>query len=359
MGWPLVPLERVAIVNPKDEDYRQLSDETLVSFVPMSAVSEEGQGITERVVKRLGDVRRGYTAFKNGDVLFAKITPCMENGKSVVATGLENSQGFGSTEFHVLRPRACLLPEFLNYCLLRKSFRLLARENMRGGAGQQRVPAEFLKKELIRLPPVTEQRRIVEILDQANRFIRFRAEAETKAARILPALFVKMFGNPVTNPMGWPVKPLGYLGKLERGRSTHRPRNDSALLSGPYPLIQTGDVANSGGRIREFTETYSEVGLAQSRMWPAGTLCITIAANIGRTGVLEIDACFPDSVVGFVPGSCTTTEYVQFFLHHLQYLLERDAPQLAQKKPQLADVTLPHGSYATHRVTKTVFVLGV
>ncbi len=335
MEWPLVPLERVALINPKDNDYRELSDETLVSFVPMSAVSEDGRGMTERIVKSLGEVRRGYSAFRDEDVLFAKITPCMENGKSVVATGLENSRGFGSTEFHVLRARPSLLPEFLNYFLLRKSFRILAQQQMRGGAGQQRVPADFLSKELIPLPPLSEQRRIVELLDQAEHLRRLRAETDTKAALILPVLFVKMFGDPATNPMGWPVKPLGELGELDRGRSTHRPRNDPVILGGPYPLVQTGAVANSGGRIREFAETYSERGLAQSRLWPAGTLCITIAANIANTGVLEFDACFPDSVVGFVPGQSTTTEYVQFLLFHLQDMLERNAPQLAQKNINL------------------------
>ena len=88
MKWPLVPLQRVVLVNPKDDDHKGLSDDTPVSFVSMSAVSENGFGITERIVKPLGDVRRGCSAFKNNDVLFAKITPCMENGKSAVATGL-------------------------------------------------------------------------------------------------------------------------------------------------------------------------------------------------------------------------------------------------------------------------------
>ena len=185
------------------------------------------------------------------------------------------------------------------------------------------------------LPPLSEQRRIVEILDQADHLRCLRAEAASKANRILPALFIKMFGDPRTNPMGWPVKPLGEIGELDRGRSRNRPRNDPALLGGSYPLIQTGDIANSGGRITQYTQTYSELGLGQSKMWPAGTLCITIAANIANTGVLEFDACFPDSVVGFVPGADTTTEYVQFLLTQLQSVLEAGATQVAQKNINL------------------------
>ena len=185
------------------------------------------------------------------------------------------------------------------------------------------------------LPPLSEQRRIVEILDQAERLRRLRADAVAQAERILPALFIKMFGDPRTNPMGWPVKPLGEIGELDRGRSRHRPRNDPALLGGSYPLIQTGDIANSGGRITQYTQTYSELGLGQSKMWPAGTLCITIAANIANTGVLEFDACFPDSVVGFVPSPDTTTEYVQFLLTQLRSVLEAGATQVAQKNINL------------------------
>ena len=135
--------------------------------------------------------------------------------------------------------------------------------------------------------------------------------------------------------MGWPEKPLGEIGQLDRGRSRHRPRNDPRLLGGTYPLIQTGDIANSGGRITRYTQTYSELGLTQSKMWPAGTLCITIAANIANTGILEFDACFPDSVVGFVPSARTTTEYVQFLLAQLKNSLEGAATQVAQKNINL------------------------
>ena len=205
--------------------------------------------------------------------------------------------------------------------------------------GQGSTFAAIKRNEVVNLkvplPPLSEQRRIVEILDQADHLRYLRAEVASKADRILPALFIKMFGDPRMNPMGWPMKPLGEIGELDRGRSRHRPRNDPALLGGSYPLIQTGDIANSGGRITQYTQTYSELGLGQSKMWPAGTLCITIAANIANTGVLEFDACFPDSVVGFVPSPDTTTEYVQFLLTQLRSVLEAGATQVAQKNINL------------------------
>ena len=92
---------------------------------------------------------------------------------------------------------------------------------------------------------------------------------------------------------------LDQLGEVARGRSRHRPRDAAFLYGGPFPFIQTGDVKRAGLYLTEYEQTYSEAGLAQSRLWPAGTLCITIAANIADTAILGIDACFPDSVIGF------------------------------------------------------------
>jgi type I restriction enzyme S subunit len=101
--------------------------------------------------------------------------------------------------------------------------------------------------------------------------------------------------------MSWELKTLDELGNIGRGRSRHRPRDAEHLYGGDYPFIQTGDVKHSGLYITNFTQTYSEAGLAQSKLWQAGTLCITIAANIADTAILGIDACFPDSIIGFTP----------------------------------------------------------
>jgi len=129
---------------------------------------------------------------------------------------------------------------------------------------------------------------------------------------------------------------LDALGSLDRGVSKHRPRNDPSLLGGSHPLIQTGEVANCDGYIRTYTSTYSDNGLLQSKLWPAGTLCITIAANIAKTGILLFPACFPDSVVGFSAPEAATIEYVRFWLSFLQKSLEANAPESAQKNINLA-----------------------
>lgn len=101
--------------------------------------------------------------------------------------------------------------------------------------------------------------------------------------------------------MSWEYKRLDELGEISRGKSKHRPRNDSSLFGGKYPFIQTADVKNANFYITEYFQTYNEKGLSQSKLWKKGTLCITIAANIADTGILGIDACFPDSIMGFVP----------------------------------------------------------
>jgi len=137
-------------------------------------------------------------------------------------------------------------------------------------------------------------------------------------------------------PEGWVWVTLPQLGEINRGKSKHRPRNDSKLFGGDYPFVQTGDVRHAVGEIKSYKQTYSEAGLAQSRLWPKGTLCITIAANIADTALLGFDACFPDSVVGFLPETeHTNIRFVEYFIRTAKENLERFAPATAQKNINL------------------------
>ena len=203
------------------------------------------------------------------------------------------------------------------------------------GATVKGITQEVLKELEIPLPPLTEQKRIAAILDKADSLRRKNQQAIQLADQFLRAVFLDMFGDPVSNPKGWEVENFGNVGILDRGKSKHRPRNDPVLLGGEHPLIQTGDVANSNGYIKKFSSTYSDIGLKQSRKWSSGTLCITIAANIAKTGILTFDACFPDSVVGFLPNDKVTVEYIQYWLRFLQSTLEASAPESAQKNINL------------------------
>ncbi len=158
--WPRVPLTKAVDLNPKPER-GSLSDDLEVSFVPMAAVEARTGVIDTSTVRKYAEVKKGYTYFRDGDVLFAKITPCMENGKMAVARQLRNGIGFGSTEFHVLRPREGVDAHFVYYFVSNARFRAEAAHHMTGAVGQKRVPAAFLEQSEIPLPPIDEQRRIV------------------------------------------------------------------------------------------------------------------------------------------------------------------------------------------------------
>ena len=165
------------------------------------------------------------------------------------------------------------------------------------------------------------------------RILAERRKANTKAKYEEPA-------QPDTSklpklPEGWVWATLPMLGELNRGKSKHRPRDDKQLYGGKHPFIQTGDVRHSRGSITTWTQTYSDFGLAQSRLWPIGTLCITIAANIADTGIMRMAACFPDSVVGFLPVAGINTDYIQYFIMTAKERIERYAPATAQKNINL------------------------
>ena len=204
------------------------------------------------------------------------------------------------------------------------------------GATIKHFTGQDLARYMFPLPPLAEQRRIAEVLDRAEALRAKRRAALAQLDSLTQSLFLDLFGDPVINPKRWPQKLFSEVGTLDRGASKHRPRNAPELLGGPYPLVQTGEVANCNGYIREYHSTYSEVGLRQSKMWPAGTLCITIAANIAKTGILTFDACFPDSIVGFRADDPGTVEFVRSWLSFLQKLLEDAAPESAQKNINLA-----------------------
>lgn len=162
-SWIEPAISHVSEVNPrKDVD---LSSSDLVSFVPMAAVDEVSGTILSPVNRPYGEVSKGFTHFRDNDVIFAKITPSMENGKSAVARGLTNGTGMGSTEFHVFRSNGAIEPEYLWRFVRQKSFRENAQAVMSGAVGQQRVPADYLKDHLIPLAPLPEQRRIVAKVD--------------------------------------------------------------------------------------------------------------------------------------------------------------------------------------------------
>jgi type I restriction enzyme S subunit len=162
-GWATASLNEVAEINPRHP--KELDEAMSVTFVPMAGLSETKQEFQFTEERSLGEVRKGFTHFAEGDVLFAKITPCMENGKGAVARGLRNKLGCGTTELHVVRPLGCISPEYIYRFLAQDRIRRAAKENFTGTAGQARVPTRFIAELELPLAPLAEQRRIVAKLE--------------------------------------------------------------------------------------------------------------------------------------------------------------------------------------------------
>jgi len=164
-GWKFVSFEDVLEINPSKPPKDIVPPDTSVAFVPMPAVDAVSGEITEPEIRPISEVRKGYTAFRNDDVIFAKITPCMENGKAAVARNLLNNLGFGSTEFIVFRSKGAILPDYLYHYIRQESYRKLAESNMTGSVGQKRVPKDFVQNSFIPLPSLPEQHRIVSAIE--------------------------------------------------------------------------------------------------------------------------------------------------------------------------------------------------
>jgi type I restriction enzyme S subunit len=296
-------------------------------------------------VKPLSSVVGSYTYFADGDVLLAKITPCFENGKLGIAGGLSSGIGFGSSEFIVFRPCASLDKEYLYYYLSRPDFRSEGAERMGGAVGQQRVPKEFIENYPILLPPLAEQHRIVGILDEAFEGIATAKAGAEKNLQNARALFESHLQSVFTKRgEGWKQKTLEEIATtFGRGKSKHRPRNEKKLYGGKYPFIQTGDIRNANHFITEYSQTYSEAGLAQSKLWLKGTICITIAANIAETGILGFDACFPDSVIGVV------TNPKEADVGFVEYLLQSFKARLQAMGKGSAQANINMGTFENER----------
>jgi type I restriction enzyme S subunit len=185
----------------------------------------------------------------------------------------------------------------------------------------------------VRIPPLQEQKHVATRLNSAFAEIASAerdAEQNIKNARGLFDSKVDSLVNDISAEA--PSKTLREIAiDFGRGKSKHRPRNDPKLYDGAYPFIQTGDVRNSDHLITEYTQTYNDAGLAQSKLWPRGTLCITIAANIAETGILSFDACFPDSVIGvIVDERQTSVKYLEYMLQTVKSRLKARGKGSAQ-----------------------------
>lgn len=208
--------------------------------------------------------------------------------------------------------------------------------------GDVKVKGKTLNKEKLKEVPITvplreEQKRIVKILDEKIaqlETIKTNAQTNLQNAKdLFQSQLTKAFSNTT-----WEKAKLEDIAlDFSRGKSKHRPRNDKCLFGGDYPFIQTGDIRNADKYVTDYTETYNETGLAQSKLWQKGTLCITIAANIAETAILSFPCCFPDSVIGFIPNEkLTTVDFVYYLIQFFKSELQKMSKGAAQDNLNLA-----------------------
>jgi type I restriction enzyme S subunit len=347
-GWIQISLGEIAEINPKLSSV--LKDQTEVSFLPMKAVEELTGKFDASVVVPYASVKKGYTAFINGDIIFAKITPCMENGKIAIVGNLKNGIGFGSTEFHVIRPFLTEFPRrYLFYYLIQESFRRDAKREMTGSAGQLRVQAKYMQNASLPLPPLHEQVRIVacleefftkldagvevlrrvkaqlkryrqavlkyafqgklteewqkthkdqtepatELLDRLKRGIRERQGPKYKELPLLDASELPKL------PDNWLWTKIGELTEVIRGASP-RPKGDPRYFGGNIPWIMIADVSKETGKyISKTRDTVTDEGAKKSRYLKAGTLILSNSATVCVPKILAVNGCIHDGFVAF------------------------------------------------------------
>lgn len=230
-GWVWAPLDLVAPINPATS-FHTLSPTDELPFIPMAAVAEESGKVDLTARRQVRDISKGYVRFMEGDVIFAKITPCMENGKVAPVVGFPSLYAAGSTEFHVLRPLA-VDQRYLWYWLVSRGSRVRAKRNMSGSAGQLRVPAEYLRKTTLPLPPLPEQRRIVVRMDELFAEIEEGEAALADARKGLETFRRALLKAAVTGELtaDWrganPCTETGhvFLARIKADHAAHSPAN--------------------------------------------------------------------------------------------------------------------------------------
>ena len=283
----MAKLGEVCLINPKSCTLR---DDTEVSFIPMTKVGEHGE-FDASEIKNYSEVKKGFTNFQNGDILFAKITPCMENGKGAITHNMKNGIGFGSTEFHVLRPDTDkITSEWLYYLTTWKAFRKEAERNMTGSAGQKRVPKTFLENYVVNLPDIATQKSENKILRKVDDLIFLRKQQLAKLDELVKARFVEMFGDPSNNPMGWKKQNFEDIALLitdGEHMTPHRTNKGIYLLSARNILnhtIQLDDV--------DYIDE-EEYGRIARRIVPQqGDVLVSCSGSIGRCCVVPSELKF-------------------------------------------------------------------
>lgn len=312
-----IKLGELCDINPKDA----LPDKgTLVSFIPMQRVSETGQ-VDATETRQSEEVTKGFSSFREGDILMAKITPCMENGKGGIAKGLCNGIGYGSTEFHVIRPTSPLVrTEWIYYYTTYPRFRKLCEQNMTGSAGQKRVPKSYLLGCPIPVPNLNTQDKVIHSLRSLRSIIELRRAQLMKLDELVKCRFVEMFGNPQAPEIKWELSTFGNEFEIFSG-GTPSTGVSEYWVNGTIPWIgsnmcQDVILSSTGGKY------ITEEGFNNSSAkWAhAGYVIVAlVGATIGKTALLSVSTTTNQNVASInVPSNINyTPEYIYMLMRFL------------------------------------------
>ena len=250
-----------------------------------------------------------------------------------------------------IAPVVGISERFLAASLRSAQIQSLITESTAGSTGLKNLSLTWLRNLPIPLPPLAEQRTIAAVLDAIDDAIERAAAVVAATERLRDALLHELLTRGVPGwhsvwrdvpgvgvvPASWEVVRLGDVAEVERGKFAHRPRNEPRFYGGTVPFIQTGDVVRANGRLRQHNQTLNDLGLSISRIFPAGTIIVTIAANIGETAIADYPVAFPDSLVGVTPTDIDTA-FLEYFLRTQKERLNQLAPASAQKNINLEDL---------------------
>lgn len=308
-------LSDVAFINPRRPLIERSNDE-LTSFVPMEGVDEVSGSIPTVNKVLFSRAKKGYTYFENDDVIFAKITPCMQNGKHAVLSGLIDGFGFGSTEFHVIRATEQVIPEWIHYYLRRKETLDAAMRTFTGAVGQQRVPAGFLENLEIPIPHIDKQRQIaVRLKTQLTEVEKARqaAQAQLQDARLLRSRMLKEIFAELGSA---PKKKLGEYSHTTSGSTPSR-GNKQYWQPAEIAWVKTGEVAFAP--IMTTEEAISKAALAQCSLTllPPKTILVAMygqGKTRGQSAILEIPATTNQACFAVLPNETWDADFLFFWL---------------------------------------------
>lgn len=356
--WSETRLRFVAAINPSKSEVADLPDETEVSFLPMEAIGEDGSLELSRT-RNLGEVRNGYSYFADGDVVFAKVTPCLENGKGAFIEGLLGGRGFGTTELTVLRSRDHDAGRFLWWFTASRAFRGIAEGEMVGAGGLKRVPEGFVANFPLAWPPAAERRTIVNFLDRETAKIDALVEAQRRLIELLKEKRQAVISHAVTKGLD-PTAPMResgieWLGEVPAHWAVAPLKRFLSVLSG-YAFPSTGfspDAADTRllrgvnvgvGEVRWEDVVYWQRGVADGLdQWELRTGDIVLGMDrpwiadglrIAKVSSEDLPSLLLQRVAALRPGEALLPDY-------LPYLLRGDAFH-HHCIPQMTGVSVPH-----------------